>query len=79
VYGCDEHEGYFANFYTDGGDHPTYLMTIDDHTWTLTGEAQRATFAFGPDGRSIDIRWETRGDEGWQPLCRLEAHRVETH
>lgn len=79
VFGCDEQEGYFANFYTDGGHHPVYLVTIDEDTWTLTGEAQRATYAFANEGRSIHIRWEARGEEGWQPLCELAARRVDTH
>ena len=79
VFGCDAHEGYFATFYDNAGHHPTYLITIDDCTWTLTGEEQRATYEFAADGESIRIRWETKGKEGWQPLCDLRAERAKAH
>jgi hypothetical protein len=79
VFGCDADEGYFATFYDNSGHHPTYLLTIDEDTWTLTGEAQRATYEFAPDGESVHIQWEMKGKAGWQPLCDLTARRKKAH
>ena len=79
VFGHDAETGYFATFYDDAGHHPTYLVTIEGSTWTLTGEAQRATYEFSDGGRAMRICWETRGDQGWQKLCELRATRARPH
>lgn len=79
VFGCDAHDGYFATFFDNAGHHPTYLVTVDGDTWTLTGEEQRATYEFAADGQSIQIRWQAKGVDGWQPLCELTARRVKPH
>ena len=79
VFGHDTESGYFATFYDNAGHHPTYLVTIEGNTWTLTGEAQRATYEFAEDGNEVRIRWETKGDEGWQPLCELQGRRGRSH
>ena len=52
-------------------------MTVDDRTWTLTGEHERATYRFSDDGRTQDISWEWKPAEEWLPLCDRTAHRVD--
>ena len=79
VFGCDDRDGYFATFYDNAGNHPTYTITIEDNTWSLTGTEQRATYEFAADGQSIHVKWEMRGDQGWQPLCDLTSKRIDRH
>lgn len=79
VFGHDPDSGFFATFYDNAGHHPTYDVTIEGLTWQLIGDAQRATFEFSGDGKTVHIRWESRGDKGWEPLCDLTGTRVTTH
>ncbi len=76
VLGHDEARGYFAGFFDNGGHAPTYRVAVDGRRWTFTGEAQRATYEFAADGRSMKIHWDVKGRDGaWQPLCDLRARR----
>ena len=54
-------------------------MHIDGPSWTLAGESQRAFYDFARDGATVRIRWEVRGEKGWQPLCELTGRRITSH
>jgi hypothetical protein len=48
----------------------TYELNDVGDTWTLSGDRERATYAFKGDGR-LNVQWEHRPDGGaWQPLCQ---------
>lgn len=68
---------YFARTIENHGFARDYTMTVDDRTWTLSGEHERATFRFSADGRTQEISWEWRPGEQWLPLCDRAAHRVD--
>lgn len=77
VYGQDEHGGYFAQQYDNQGTAVRYQVDIAAGHWRLKGEAQRAEYAFAPDGRTIDITWEWRDGRSWKPLCERRATRAQ--
>jgi hypothetical protein len=79
VFGHDAEHGYFATFYDNIGNHPTYEIHLDGGTWHLGGEAQRATYQFERDGSSVRIRWETNEGGNWKPLCELVGTRITAH
>ena len=79
VFGHDAEHGYFAAFYDNAGHHPTYEVHIENATWHLTGEAQRATYQFAADLATVRVRWEVKGERGWVPLCQLQGTRITSH
>lgn len=79
VFGHDVERGYFATFYDNLGNHPTYELQVDGGTWHLLGDAQRATYEFANDGRTVSIVWETSEGQGWKPFCELTGTRILSH
>lgn len=67
---------YFLRSVENHGFARDYTLAVEGHTWTLTGEHERATFVFSEDGRTQEISWEWKPDQGWLPLCDRTAHRV---
>lgn len=79
VFGHHVERGFFATFYDNLGNHPTYEVHVEGRTWHLTGDAQRATYEFAADGNSVTILWETSEGTGWKPLCELTGTRMVSH
>ncbi len=77
VMGWDGDAGrYFARTVENHGFARDYTMTVDGLTWTLSGEHERATHAFSPDGGTQNISWEWKPGEQWLPLCVRTAQRI---
>ena len=72
-----EDERYFARSVENHGFARDYTMTVEDQTWTLTGEHERATYAFSVDGLTQDISWEWKPGDTWLPLCDRTATRID--
>lgn len=68
---------YFCRSVENHGYARDYTMTLDDRTWTLTGEHERATYRFSQDGRTQEISWEWKPADRWLPLCDRTAERVD--
>jgi hypothetical protein len=66
---------YISRMFDNGGNAPTYQISLDDNVWTYSGELQRATFEFSDDGNTMKTHWDWRktGDESWLSLCDLTA------
>ena len=46
--------------------------------WRFTGDTERATVTFGPDGRSMVARWErTEDGSGWEHWMDMRFVRAE--
>jgi len=76
--GWDAEAGrYFARSIENHGFARDYTMTVDGHTWTLTGEHERATYRFSEDARTQEISREWKPAEEWLPLCDRTAHRID--
>jgi len=67
---------YFARTIENHGFARDYTMTIDGHTWTLSGEHERSTSRFSEDGRTQEISWEWKPADHWLPLCDRTAQRI---
>ncbi len=75
--GWDAEAGrYFARSVENHGFARDYTMTVEGHTWTLTGEHERATYTFGDDGSTQEVFWEWKPADEWLPLCTRTAHRI---
>jgi hypothetical protein len=75
--GWDSDAGrYFARTIENHGFARDYALTVDGHTWTLTGNHERAAIASSEDGRTQEIFWEWKPAETWLPLCDRTAHRI---
>jgi len=53
-----------------------YELSVEGRRWTYSGEAERATQDFGPDGKRFRIQWERLVDRKWLSLCELVGHRT---
>ncbi|ANH39752.1 hypothetical protein I601_3346 [Nocardioides dokdonensis FR1436] len=71
-----ESERYFARSIENHGFARDYTMTVEGRTWTLSGEAERATCTFSEDGRTQEISWEWKPAHQWLPLCDRTARRI---
>lgn len=71
----DATTGQYSSYNVDNlGFARTYRVTQRDGVWSFTGDWERATWALGPDGRTMTVDWEiTRDGETWEPLCHLDA------
>lgn len=75
--GWDHEVGrYFARTIENHGFARDYTMTVDGHTWTLSGEHERATFTFSEVGGTQDISWQWKLGHDWLPLCDRTALRI---
>ena len=69
-------KGYFARTFENHGFYRHYHLSVDDRTWTLVGETERARTVFAADGNTQTITWEWLRDGKWLPLCDRVATRV---
>lgn len=70
-------ERYFARTIENHGYARDYTMHVTGHTWTLTGDQERATIEFSTDGRTQTITWEWKPQDEWLPLCDRVAHSID--
>ena len=68
---------YFARTFENHGFYRHYHLSVDDRTWVLAGEAERARTVFADDGNTQTITWEWLRDGKWLPLCDRVAYRVD--
>ena len=68
-------DAYFARTFENHGFYRHYPLSVDDRTWLLQGETERASTVFDADGDTQTITWEWLRDGKWLPLC----DRVATH
>ncbi len=68
--------GYFARTFENHGFYRHYKLSVDDQTWRLEGETERAKTVFDADGATQTITWEWLRDGKWVPLCDRVASRV---
>ena len=73
----DEAARYFARLIENHGFARDYTMTVEDHTWTFTGEQERATHMFSEQGRTQVVAWEWKNGDDWLPLCDRIAYRID--
>jgi len=69
-------EDYFARTFENHGFYRHYGLSVDDRTWLLEGETERARTVFDADGDTQTITWEWLRDGAWLPLCDRVAKRV---
>lgn len=68
---------YLIRAFDSQGSFRLYRASVRDRTWTLTGQWERATLVFGPDGKSFRADWELSKDgDTWLPLCELQVTRA---
>ncbi len=70
-------EAYFARTFENHGFYRHYGLAVDDRTWMLEGETERARTVFDDDGATQTITWEWLRDGRWLPLCDRVATRVD--
>ena len=78
VVGYDaESQSYISRMFDNGGNAPTYRISLDDNVWTYSGGLQRATFEFSDDGKTMKTHWDWRKSEGedWLSLCDITASK----
>lgn len=71
-----ERETYFSWSIENHGFAREYLLSVDEHTWTFSGDQERATITFSEDGRTQTHHWEFRPDGEWITLCDRVATRI---
>jgi hypothetical protein len=73
----DANRRYMTRSYENHGFVRDYSTRVDGHTWTFTGESERACVEFTDGGNVQTIAWEWRQpNEDWLPLCDRVARRV---
>ena len=76
VMGVDPSDkAYIARTFENHGFYRHYALTLDDRTWLLKGETERARTVFDADGNTQTITWEWLRDGKWLPLCDRVATR----
>jgi hypothetical protein len=86
IIGVDQQGSYLQHYYDSRGVTRLYSMTFEDGTWTLLRDkpdftplefAQRYVGQLGPDGDTIDGRWEI-SDDGttWRVDFTLTLRRL---
>ncbi len=68
-------KGHFARTFENHGFYRRYGLMVDDRTWLLQGETERARTVFDADGNTQTIKWEWLRDGRWLPLCDRVAVR----
>ena len=68
---------HFARTFENHGFYRHYALSVDDRTWMLEGETERACTVFSADGDTQTITWEWLRDGKWLPLCDRVATRVD--
>ena len=77
VLGVDSGDkGYFARTFENHGFYRHYGLSVDDRTWLLEGETERARTVFDAHGNTQTINWEWLREGKWLPLCDRVATRV---
>ena len=77
VMGVEPGKGdHFARTFENHGFYRHYALSVDDRTWLLKGETERARTVFDADGNTQTITWEWLRDGKWLPLCDRVATRV---
>lgn len=66
---------YVTRSYDADGSMNDFTAELDGQNWRLTGEEQRFSGAFSPDGQRLDGEWEQRGDAGWTGLMRVSLRK----
>lgn len=69
-------KGYFARTFENHGFYRHYGLSVDDRTWLLEGETERARTVFDAHGNTQAITWEWLREGKWLPLCDRVATRV---
>ena len=68
-------DGYIARTFENHGFYRHYALSVDDRTWLLEGETERARTVFAAEGDTQTITWEWLRDGKWLPLCDRVATR----
>ena len=76
LFGLEPGGGFFDRTFDNNGYYRHYALAVEDRTWLLTGQAERATTVFSPDGNTQTITWEWLRDGKWLPLCDRVATRI---
>ena len=71
-----DNKGHFARTFENHGFYRHYPLSVDDRTWTLEGETERARTVFSADGNTQTITWGWLREGKWLPLCDRVATRV---
>lgn len=66
----------FARTFENHGFYRHYGLSVDDRTWVLEGETERARTVFDASGDTQTITWEWLRDGTWLPLCDRVALRI---
>ena len=66
---------YVTRSYDADGSMNDFVAELDGREWRLSGQAQRFSGAFSPDGQRLDGEWEQRGDAGWSRLLRVSLRK----
>ncbi|NML16098.1 DUF1579 family protein [Azohydromonas caseinilytica] len=76
--GVDARTGHgFVHSFENHGFERRYHLMHEGRVWTLSGDTERARVVFSADGRTQNIHWEWRPEDGWLPLCDRVAVRVD--
>jgi hypothetical protein len=66
---------YVTRSYDADGSMNDFVAELDGREWRLTGEEQRFSGAFSPDGQRLEGEWEQRGNAGWSRLMRVSLRK----
>ena len=69
-------DNYIARTFENHGFYRHYALSVDDRTWLLEGETERARTVFSADGNTQTIAWDWLRDGKWLPLCDRVATRI---
>lgn len=69
-------DNYIARTFENHGFYRHYALSVDDRTWLLEGETERARTVFSADGNPQTITWDWLRDGKWLPLCDRVATRI---
>ena len=62
---------YVTRSYDADGSMNDFVAELDGREWRLTGQVQRFSGAFSPDGQRLEGEWEQRSEAGWTRLMRV--------
>ena len=78
LFGMDARSGCgFVHSFENHGFERRYVLARAGRVWTLSGDTERARIELSADGRTQNIHWEWRPEDGWLPLCDRVAVRVD--
>jgi hypothetical protein len=77
MFGFDPSTGlYPIHAFDSRGNYRLYQASVENRTWTFTGEWERARIVFSEDGQRFTADWEFTVDGSrWAPLCHITAIR----